>query len=148
MNLVVQTGRLARDIDLRYTPSNKAVAQFPIAVRKRFIKEGESDTAYFFTVIIWGTQAENCKKYLHKGSLVNVTGELRSRSYETSDGATKYVTEIMADRVEFLDPKPKDGNTQEESNSGEETIPYEEPTEEQASLYDNEYQLSDDDLPF
>lgn len=148
MNLVVQTGRLARDIDLRYTPSNKAVAQFPIAVRKSFIKEGESDTAYFFTVIIWGTQAENCKKYLHKGSLVNVTGELRSRSYETSDGATKYVTEIMADRVEFLDPKPKDGNTQEESNSGEETIPYEEPTEEQASLYDNEYQLNDDDLPF
>ena len=57
MNLVVQTGRLARDIDLRYTPSNKAVAQFPIAVRKSFIKEGESDTAYFFTGIIWGTQA-------------------------------------------------------------------------------------------
>ena len=148
MNLVVQTGRLARDVELRYTPSNKAVAQFAIAVRKSFIKEGESETAYFFPVVIWGVQAENCKKYLHKGSLVNVTGELRARSYETSDGATKYVTEIMADRVEFLDPKPKGGNTQEESNPGEETIPYEEPTKEQASLYDNEYQLSDDDLPF
>ena len=57
MNLVVQTGRLARDIDLRYTPSNKAVAQFSIAVRKSFIKEGETDTAYFFPVVIWGVQA-------------------------------------------------------------------------------------------
>ena len=149
MNLVVQTGRLARDVELRYTPSNKAVAQFAIAVRKSFIKEGESETAYFFPVVIWGVQAENCKKYLHKGSLVNVTGELRARSYEATDGTTKYVTEIMADRVEFLDPKPKDNNTQGESNNPiEETIPYEEPTEEQASLYDNEYQLSDDDLPF
>lgn len=148
MNRVEQTGRLARDVELKYTPNNKAVAQFTIAVRKSFIKEGDSETAYFFPVVIWGVHAENCKKYLHKGSRVGVTGELRSRSYETSDGATKYVTEIMADRVEFLDPKPKDGNTQEESNPGEETIPYEESTEEQASLYDNEYQLSDDDLPF
>lgn len=150
MNLVVQTGRLARDIDLRYTPSNKAVAQFSIAVRKSFIKEGETDTAYFFPVVIWGVQAENCKKYLHKGSLVNVTGELRSRSYETSDGNTRYVTEIMADRVEFLDPKPKENNTSNENNFNEETIPYEEPEKEQASLYDNDYldQISDDDLPF
>lgn len=148
MNLVVQTGRLARDVELRYTPSNKAVAQFAIAVRKSFIKEGESETAYFFPVVIWGVQAENCKKYLHKGSLVNVTGELRARSYEATDGTTKYVTEIMADRVEFLDPKPKDNTSGESNNPSEETIPYEEPTEEQASLYDNEYQLNDDDLPF
>ena len=65
MNLVVQTGRLARDVELRYTPNNKAVAQFTIAVRKSFIKENEDETAYFFPVIIWGTQAENCKKYFY-----------------------------------------------------------------------------------
>ncbi len=150
MNLVVQTGRLARDVELRYTPNNKAVAQFTIAVRKSFIKENEDETAYFFPVIIWGAQAENCKKYLHKESKVGVTGELRSRSYE-KDNQTKYVTEIVADRVEFLEPKAKDNTNTEQDNymPNEENIPYE-PEREQASLYDNDYinQISDDDLPF
>lgn len=140
MNLVVQTGRLARDVEVRYTPSNKAVAQFSIAVKKSFLKENEKNTAYFFPVIVWGTQAENCKKYLVKGSLVNVTGELRTRNYEASDGNIRYVTEIVANRVEFLDNKHNENNVNIEENQ----------ERAQSSLYDNEsvLQLTDDDLPF
>lgn len=140
MNLVVQTGRLARDVEVRYTPSNKAVAQFSIAVKKSFLKEKEKNTAYFFSVIVWGTQAENCKKYLVKGSLVNVIGELRTRNYEASDGNIRYVTEIVANRVEFLDNKHNENNVNIEENQ----------ERAQSSLYDNEsvLQLTDDDLPF
>lgn len=153
MNRVEQTGRLARDVELKYTPNNKAVAQFTIAVRKSFIKEGDSETAYFFPVVIWGVHAENCKKYLHKGSRVGVTGELRSRSYEATDGTTKYITEIMADSVEFLDPRPTNNTEQGTEPPQDDYIPDETnipPEREQSSLYDNDYinQISDDDLPF
>ncbi len=145
MNLVVFKGRLSRDVELRYTPNNKAVAQFNIAVRRKYAKETDEITADFFNVIIWGKQAENCKTYLHKGSQVNVIGELRTRNYEDRDGIKRYVTEVLASSVEFLDSKSKENDVEDT------TIP-EPPVEEreQASLYDEDYisQINDDDLPF
>lgn len=100
MNRTILIGRLAKDVDLRFTASGKAVATFSLAVNRPFSKEKEAD---FFNVVVWGKSAENCANYLAKGRLVGLEGRLQSRSYETQDGSKRYVTEVVADNVEFLE---------------------------------------------
>lgn len=104
MNKIELTGRLTRDPDLRYTPNNRPVAQFTIAVNRRYAKETDEIKADFFPIVVWGKQGENCKTYLLKGSMVGIIGTLRNRSYE-KDGNTRYITEVIAEEVEFLTPK-------------------------------------------
>lgn len=100
MNIVVMIGRLAKNVELRFTASGKAVATFSIAVNRPFSKTNEAD---FFNVVVWGKVAENCANYLAKGRLVGIEGRLQSRSYETQAGDKRYVTEIVANQVEFLE---------------------------------------------
>lgn len=108
MNVVVISGRLTKDVEARFTQGGKAVSKFTLAVEKRFPKEGEQK-ANFIDVVAWGKTGENCGNYLIKGQEASVTGELNIRSYEAKDGSGKrWVTEIIADRVEF-GRKPKDG---------------------------------------
>lgn len=106
MNRVILIGRLARDPELRFTASGKAVATFSMAVNRPFSKEKEAD---FFNIVVWGKTAENCANYLAKGRLVGLEGRLQSRSYEAQNGEKKYVTEVVADNVEFLEWGSKDG---------------------------------------
>lgn len=144
MNKVQLIGRLTRDPELRYTPNNRPVAQFTIAVNRRYAKESDEVQADFFRIVIWGKQAENCKTYLSQGSQVGVVGELRNRDYEDRDGVKRYVTEILASEVDFLSHKKQDSDTA--------PLPEEPPAynyQGEQSLYDNDvYTLSDDDLPF
>ena len=105
MNSVVLIGRLARDPELRFTASGKAVATFSVAVNRMYSKEKEAD---FFNVVVWGKPAENCANYLSKGRLVGLQGRLQSRSYE-QNGDKRYVTEVVADQVEFLEWGNKTG---------------------------------------
>jgi single-strand DNA-binding protein len=105
MNSVILIGRLARDPELRFTTSGKGVATFSIAVNRAFSKMKEAD---FFNIVVWGKTAENCANYLAKGRLVGVQGRLQSRSYETQAGEKRYVTEVVADQVEFLEYAKKD----------------------------------------
>jgi len=101
MNMVVLIGRLTRDPELRYTAgSAKAVATFTLAVDRPFAKE---KTADFFRVVVFGKPAENCANYLTKGRLVGVQGRLQNNNYETATGEKRYSTDIIADRVEFLE---------------------------------------------
>ncbi|QIB27901.1 single-stranded DNA-binding protein [Caloranaerobacter azorensis] len=104
MNCVVLIGRLTRDPELRFLPENgRAVATFNIAVDRPFTNtKGERETD-FFKIVVWGRQAENCANYLGKGRLVGIQGRIQTRSYETPQGERRYVTEIVADRVQFLD---------------------------------------------
>lgn len=136
MNSVVLIGRLGRDVDLRFTQSGKAVATFSVAVNRMFSKEKEVD---FFNVVVWGKPAENCANYLSKGRLVGIQGRLQSRSYE-QNGEKRYVTEVVAEQVEFLEYGKSEGKN---SNGGN------------GSSGDNpEYDLKDfeevdgDDIPF
>lgn len=108
MNRVILIGRLARDPELRFTASGKAVATFSMAVNRPFSKEREAD---FFNIVVWGRTAENCANYLAKGRLVGLEGRLQSRSYETQTGEKRYVTEVVADNVEFLEWGNKEGQT-------------------------------------
>lgn len=146
MNKVQLIGRLTRDPELRYTPNNRPVAQFTIAVNRRYAKESDEVQADFFRIVIWGKQAENCKTYLSQGSQVGVVGELRNRDYEDRDGVKRYVTKILASEVEFLTHKKQDSDTTPLSEEPPVNTPY---YQEEQSLYDNDvYTISDDDLPF
>lgn len=100
MNKVILTGNLTRDVEKRETSSGKSVANFSIAVSRPL-----SDETDFFNVTVWGNQAENCAKYLKKGSKVGIVGSLQNRKYEDREGAVRYITEIVAEQVEFLSPR-------------------------------------------
>lgn len=150
MNKVIQTGRLTRDPELRYTPNNRPVAQFTIAVNRRYAKETDEVKADFFPVEVWGKLAENCKTYLLKGSKVGVSGILRNKKYTDRDGIIRYVTYIVADEVEFLENKHQETSTTDNLPTPPEEPAYYQGQGEQSSLYDSEYinSISDDDLPF
>jgi single-strand DNA-binding protein len=101
MNQVVLIGRLTRDPELRFTAgSGKAVATFSLAVDRPFAKEKIAD---FFRIVVFGKSGENCANYLAKGRLVAVQGRIQNNNYETSSGEKRYTTEIVADRVQFLE---------------------------------------------
>ncbi|NLM04105.1 MAG: single-stranded DNA-binding protein [Clostridiales bacterium] len=110
MNVVVLIGRLTRDPELRFTATGKAVATFSLAVNRPFSKTNEAD---FFNIVVWGKPAENCANYLAKGRLVGIEGRLQTRSYETQTGEKRYVTEVVANMVEFLEwgDKKNQGNS-------------------------------------
>ncbi len=109
INRVVLVGRLTRDPELRYTPNGVAVANFTIAVNRPFSnQQGERD-ADFISIVVWRRQAENAANYVAKGSLVGIDGRLQTRSYDNSEGKRVYVTEVVADSVQFLEPKNQRG---------------------------------------
>lgn len=102
MNKVILIGNLTRDPELITTNSGVSLCKFTLAVARRFASEdGEIDTD-FLPVIVWRSQAENCYKYIKKGSKVAVVGSIQTRSYEGSDGQKRSVIEIVSDEVEFL----------------------------------------------
>lgn len=107
MNKVILIGNVAREVELKYTTTGKAVANFTMAVNDRFNKE----TTYFFDCIVWNKAAELSAQYLGKGKKAGVVGRLTNRSYETKDGQKRKVTEIVVDEVEFLSPKSGDSST-------------------------------------
>jgi single-strand DNA-binding protein len=117
MNKVFMIGNLSKDVDLRTTQSGKAVASFTIAVNRRFKDKGGDPVTDFFPVVTWDKLAESCARYLAKGKKVAVVGELQTRSYE-KDGVKRYVTEIVADEVEFLSPKETGAEPQSPAPDG------------------------------
>ena len=102
MNRVVLVGRLVKDVELKFLPGNgTAVATCTLAVDRR-VKQGEEKQADFMPIVIWGKQAENTANYMSKGSMMAVSGRIQIRSYEAKDGTKRYVTEVVADEVQFL----------------------------------------------
>ena len=102
MNKVILIGNLTKDPELTTTNSGISVCRFTLAVPRRFQNaEGERETD-FLNITVWRNQAENCNKYLKKGSKASVVGTIQTRSYDAQDGTKRYVTDIVADEVEFL----------------------------------------------
>ena len=102
MNKIIIIGNLTRDPELTQTTSGISVCRFSVAVSRRFTNaEGERD-ADFLNVVAWRNLAENCNKYLKKGSKAAIVGSVQTRSYDAQDGTKRYVTEIVADEVEFV----------------------------------------------
>ncbi|EHL2674988.1 single-stranded DNA-binding protein [Listeria monocytogenes] len=159
MNRVVLVGRLTKDPDLRYTPAGVAVATFTLAVNRPF-KNGQGEQeADFIQCVVWRKPAENVANFLKKGSLTGVDGRVQTRNYEGDDGKRVYVTEIVAESVQFLEPKQNavegstPNNNQNEANysNNNKNGSYRASSSQNSDSFANEgkpIDISDDDLPF
>lgn len=105
INNEVLVGRMTRDAELRYTPSNQAVATFTLAVNRNFKNQNGEREADFINCVIWRQQAENLANWAKKGTLVGVTGRIQTRNYENQQGQRVYVTEVVADNFQILESR-------------------------------------------
>ena len=160
MNKVFLIGRLTRDPELRYTGSNTAVASFTIAVNRTFQNQQGEREADFINIVVWRKQAENVKNYLTQGSQVAIDGRIQTRSYDDNNGQKRYVTEVVADNVEFLGSKgsSSSSNNMNSSVGKAEPTPYDfgdAPEPKGTDIDSNPFadfgssiEISDDELPF
>lgn len=145
VNKAILIGNLGKDPELRYTPSGQAVASFPIATSDKFKdKDGNwQERTDWHNIVVWGRQGETAKEYLSKGRSVYIEGRIQTRSYEDRDGNKKWITEIVAQRVQFLGSRDSGGSgggrDESYSNSSQEA----QPVGDQPMVSDE-----DDDLPF
>ena len=141
MNKVILLGRLTKDVELRYTQTtNTAVATFSLAVNNRRTKESEEQQADFFNIVAWNKLAETSSKYLKKGSPVLITGRLQNRNWEDEQGKKHYITEVIAEELDFIESKR---NSESDMNILTGFEPAESPKNDT-----NEEVISGDDLPF
>lgn len=127
MNKIILIGRLTKDPELRYTPNGAAVCTFTLAVNRPYVKDGEQD-ADFINIVVWNKSGENCAKYLAKGRQAAIEGRLQIRTYDGDDGKKRWVTEVVADRVEFIGSagaqKQEDETFGEEIDFDEGDVPF------------------------
>ena len=166
INRVILVGRLTKDPDLRYTPNGVPVATFTLAVNRTFSnQQGERETD-FINCVVWRRQAENAANYLKKGNLAGVDGRIQTRNYEGQDGKRVYVTEVLAESVQFLEPKgSSSGDRSGSQYGGQDMNPFGQgnSNQNQNQRKDSNYtkidddpfssngqtiDISDDDLPF
>ena len=132
-NLVVLTGRLTADPELKYTPTSVPVTSFSIAVNRRY-KQGEEQQADFINIVAWRQTAEFITKYFNKGSLIGIEGSIQTRRYQDSNDNNRTVFEVIANNVQFVESK-RDNNAENSAYSGN--------TEDFTDVSDE-----DGDLPF
>lgn len=108
MNRVCLNGRLTKDIDLRYTQNNVAVASFTLAVQRKFKNQNGDYESDFINCVAYKQTAEILSKYTGKGDLIGIEGRIQTRSYDNQDGKKVYVTEVIVENVEFLTTKKKE----------------------------------------
>ena len=115
LNKVILTGRLVADAELRYTPSNKAVATARIASPRDFKNQNGERETDFINLVIWGKYAENFANWIKKGYLVTVEGRLQTRSYENQQGQKVYGTEVNVSNFDNLQPRDHSNTTSQQS---------------------------------
>ena len=104
MNKVVLIGRLTKDPELKFTPGNgNAVANFTVAVDRRLPNKDGVREADFVPIVVWGKMAESTANYMSKGKLIGISGRIQTRTYDAKDGTRRYVTEVAAEEVQFLE---------------------------------------------
>ncbi|HPE15193.1 MAG TPA: single-stranded DNA-binding protein [Bacilli bacterium] len=152
MNKVFLIGRLTKDPELRYTGSNIAVATFSIAVNRTFTNQAGEKEADFINIVVWRKQAENVKNYLSQGSQVAIDGRIQTRTYDDQEGKKRYVTEVVADNVEFLGSKGTKAISENMDNpfkvEKEVDVRSEDVASDPFKDFGEEIKISDDDLPF
>mgnify|MGYP002713974578 CR=1 FL=1 len=119
INRVILVGRLTKDPEYRQTPNGVSVATFALAVNRSFTNSQGEREADFINVVVFRKQAENVSKYLFKGSLAGVDGRIQSRNYENNEGRRVFVTEVVADNVQFLEPKNSNQQNNQSQQQGQ-----------------------------
>lgn len=144
MNKAILIGNLTRDPEVRTTSSGTSVCTFTVAVNRRFVNQQGVREADFINIVTWRQLADLCGRYLAKGRKVAVIGSIQTRTYDAQDGSKRYVTEVVADEVEFLNGTG-DGNRP--ARTDEIPLPPE-PTENAVSHSGAMQEVDDDELPF
>ncbi len=142
MNKVFLIGNLTKDPELSTTTNGVSLCKFTLAVQRRFANSNGEREADFLPIIVWRAQADNCYKYLKKGSKVSVCGSIQTRVYETPEGNRRYMTEVVAEEVEFISTRSTDGS----SDTGE--VPAEGGSKPTSVVNKFEPIEDDDNLPF
>ncbi len=153
MNSVNIVGRITKDLELKYSPSGMAYCKFTLAVNRQFKKEGQPD-ADFLPVTVFNKQAENLANYMSKGSQIGVNGQIQTGSYE-KDGLTVFTTDIIAQSVQFLEPKKDAQQAQPQQPQQQYQQPnfappqqqYQQPVQQPQPQY-NQQLVNSTDLPF
>ncbi|MGM8366681.1 single-stranded DNA-binding protein [Virgibacillus sp. W0181] len=154
LNRVVIVGRLTKDPDLRYTPNGVAVANFTVAANRPFKNQQGENEADFINCVVWRRQAENLANYMSKGNLIGVDGRIQTRRFEGNDGKTVFVTEVVAEGIQFLEPKRSSQNqNRDQGGPGfqQQAQHQSQPRTNDADPFSNAGEpidISDDDLPF
>ena len=144
MNKVFLVGNLTRDPEGQVTSSGISYCRFSVAVQRRFQNQNGERETDFINVIVWRAQADNCLKFLKKGRKVAVAGSIQTSTYE-KEGITRYVTDIVADEVEFLTPKSQ---SDEEYTPNYDAKPRETKDVKKKTNVSDMIPMEDDDLPF
>lgn len=153
MNNVSLIGRLTKDVELKKTPNGKSVVQFTLAVTRT---KDESD---FISCVAWNTTADSMNQFLHKGSLIGLTGSIQTRYYDNKKGERVYITEVLVNRIYFLEPKSNvqsqnkvdNINTYQNQNNARNAFNgYSESLTEMAEreAFNSDLDIASDDLPF
>lgn len=164
INNVVLVGRMTKDAELRYTPSQVAVATFTLAVNRTFKSQNGEREADFINCVMWRQPAENLANWAKKGALVGITGRIQTRNYENQQGQRVYVTEVVADNFQMLESRAtREGGSSNSYNSGgfnnnssSSNNSYSAPAQQTPNFgrddspfgNSNPMDISDDDLPF
>lgn len=138
MNRFVGVGRLTKDPDLRFTQNGTAVSNFTIAINRPFTNQQGDREADFINCVIWRKPAENLAQYMSKGSRVGVDGRIQTRNYENDEGRRVFITEVVADSVQFLESKKE-----QQDNQGQPA-----PNHQPRSAPGEPIEIHDEDLPF
>ncbi|WP_204207281.1 single-stranded DNA-binding protein [Mammaliicoccus sciuri] len=162
INRTVLVGRLTADPQYRVTPSGVQVATFTLAVNRTFTNQQGEREADFINCVVFRKTAENVNQYLSKGKMAGVDGRLQSRSYENNEGKKVFVTEVVCDNVQFLEPKDSQngsnsyqngtsyqkGNNYTQNNQNVQQGQNKAKYDEQNNPFNNGSNFNDDDLPF
>lgn len=141
VNQVILVGRLTKEVNLKYTPNNQAVATFSLAVNRNFKSQNGEREADFINCVIWRQKAENLANWAKKGALIGIVGRIQTRSYEGQQGQRVYVTEVVANDFQLLESR-KDREAGPSQGYGQPDFGRHEP------MNANPMDISDDDLPF
>jgi single-strand DNA-binding protein len=148
LNRVVLVGRLTKDPELKYTSNGVAVANFTLAVNRSF-KNAQGDTeADFINCTVWRKPAENVANFLKKGSLAGVDGKIQTRNFEGQDGKRVYITEVVVESVQFLEPKGQSNNQSSNQNNNQGSNNYTRVDDDPFANDSVPIDISDSDLPF
>ncbi|MBK3956900.1 single-stranded DNA-binding protein [Staphylococcus haemolyticus] len=148
INRVVLVGRLTKDPEHRQTQSGVSTATFTLAVNRTFKNKNGEREADFINVVVFRQQAENVSKYLSKGSLAGVDGRIQSRSYENKEGQRVFVTEVVADSVQFMDSKGSNQQNSQPQQQRGQAPAGNNPFGNGMQNANGPIEISDDDLPF
>lgn len=145
INNVVLVGRLTKDPELKYTQNGIAVARFTLAVNRTFSNQQEAD---FINCVAWRKQAENLANYMRKGSLIGVQGRIQTGSFDDKDGKRIYTTDIVADNIQFLEPRNATSHHGHNQPPPQSSQPINTAPTTPANNYVDHTPIPDDDLPF